>query len=138
MHELSLAIAIVELVDRHAGGRRVSAVQLSVGALRQVVPSTLEFQFGFASRGSVCEGARLQQEAIAALLRCGECDTEWDPAPSPAERSDDLVISFRCPACRSAGFQVLRGEELDVEAIEVVEGERPRFGNEEEKCTAPR
>jgi hydrogenase nickel incorporation protein HypA/HybF len=138
MHELAMAMAIVELVDRHAGGRRVSTVQLSVGALRQVVPPSLEFQFGFASRGSVCEGARLEQEAIAALLRCRECDTEWDPAPPVAETSADLVISFRCPACGSTGFEVLRGEELDVDAIEVVEGARPSSGNEEEKCTAPR
>ncbi len=138
MHELSLAVAIVELVDRHAAGRRVSTVNLRVGALRQVVPPSLEFQFGFASRGSVCEGARLEHEAITALLRCGECDTEWDPAPPRAETTEDLVVSFRCPECGSAGFEVLRGEELDLESIEVVEDEGARPVDEEEKCTAPR
>lgn len=137
MHELSLAIAIVELVERHAAGRRVSAVQLRVGALRQVVPPSLEFQFGFASRGAACEGARLDQEAVAALLRCGECDTRWDPAPPVAETADDLVVSFRCPACGSAGFEVLRGEELDVESIEVVE-DAGSSEKQEEKCTAPK
>lgn len=137
MHELSLAIAIVELVDRHAAGRRVDAVNLRVGALRQVVPPSLEFHFGFASRGSVCEGARLEQEAITALLRCGECDSEWDPAPPRAETAQDLVVSFRCPACESARFEVVRGEELDLESIEVVEGEAARPVDEEEKCTAP-
>ncbi len=138
MHELSLAIAIVELAERHAAGRRVSAVNLRVGALRQVVPPSLEFHFGFAARGSICEGARLDQEAIAALLCCGDCDTEWDPAPPRAETAGDLVVSFRCPACGSARFEVLRGEELDLESIEVVEDGGAPSVDEEEKCTAPR
>ena len=69
MHELSLAVAIVELVERHAGGRPVEAVNVRVGAMRQVVPRSLSFQFEFAARGSVCEGATLVQEPIAALLR---------------------------------------------------------------------
>jgi hydrogenase nickel incorporation protein HypA/HybF len=137
MHELSLAIAIVELVDRHAAGRRVSSVSLRVGSLRQVVPASLEFHFGFAARGSLSEGARLEQEAVAALLRCAECRTEWDPAPPRAETTEDLVVSFRCPGCGSARFSVLAGEELEVESIEVVEDEGTRPLHEEEQCTAP-
>jgi hydrogenase nickel incorporation protein HypA/HybF len=138
MHELSLAIAIVELVDRHAAGRRVHAVSLRVGALRQVVPPTLDFHLRFASRGSLCEGARFEQEAIAALLRCGECDAEWDPTPPRAKTADDLVVRFRCPACGSARFEVVRGEELDLESIEVVESQGAGSVGEEEKCIAPR
>ena len=71
MHELSLSGAIVNTVVKHAAGRQVSVVSMRVGALRQVVPDTLDFYFGFVSKGTVCEGARLEQELIprASALR---------------------------------------------------------------------
>ena len=138
MHALSLATAIVELVERHATGRRVSAVNVKVGAMRQVVPRSLEFQFGFASRGSACEGARLEQELIAALLRCEDCRCEWDPAPRPAGTAKELIVSFRCPGCGSGRFEVASGNQLEVESIEVSDEEGTRSPSQEEQCTAPR
>src|SRR4029453_11552086 len=93
MHELPLSGAIVNTVVKHAAGRPVSLVSLRVGALRQVVPDTLEFYFEFVSKGTVCEGARLEQELIPALLRCASCEREWEI---------ELPI-FLCPACGPAG-----------------------------------
>jgi hypothetical protein len=43
MHELSLAGAVVDTVERHAAGRRVLVIQLRLGELRQVVPDSLAF-----------------------------------------------------------------------------------------------
>ena len=43
MHELSIASAIVDTALRHAGERRVTRVDVQVGALRQVVPDSLAF-----------------------------------------------------------------------------------------------
>ncbi len=74
MHELSLASAIVDTVERHADGRSVSVISMSVGALRQVVPDSLEFYVELVGRGTVCEGARLELELVPArlaLLRSG-------------------------------------------------------------------
>ena len=114
MHELSLSGAIVNTVVKHAAGRPVSLVSLRVGALRQVVPDTLEFYFEFVSKGTVCEGARLEQELIPALLRCAGCEREWEI---------DMPI-FMCPVCGTAGrVEVASGEEFEVESIEVEETE---------------
>ncbi len=118
MHELSLSGAIVNTVVKHAAGRRVSVVSLRVGRLRQVVPDTLDFYFGFVAQGTVCEGARLEQELVPALVRCGACEREWEL---------DLPI-FRCPTCGGTEVEVLSGEEFEVESIEV----------EEAECIAPR
>ena len=118
MHELSLSGAIVNTVVKHAAGRRVSVVSLRVGRLRQVVPDTLDFYFGFVAQGTVCEGARLEQELVPARVRCGACEREWEL---------DLPI-FRCPTCGGIGVEVLSGEEFEVESIEV----------EEAECIAPR
>ena len=114
MHELSLSGAIVNTVVKHAAGRPVSVVSMRIGALRQVVPDTLEFYFEFVSRGTVCEGARLEQELIPARLRCASCQREWEI---------ELPI-FMCPECGSGGsVEVASGEEFEVESIEVEETE---------------
>ena len=118
MHELSLSSAIVNTVVKHADGRRVTAVDMRIGALRQVVPDTLEFYFGFVAEGTVCEGARLEQELIPARLRCTPCAQEWGIE----------VPAFRCPTCGGADVAVVAGEEFEVESIQV----------EEVACTAPR
>ena len=120
MHELSLSRAIVETAVKHAGGRRVSAVSLRVGRLRQVVPDTLAFYFEFVARDTVCEGARLEQEVIEARLHCIPCDREWAIE----------IPAFRCLGCGSANVEVVAGEELEIDYIEVTE--------EEAACTAPR
>ena len=118
MHELSLSGAIVNTVVKHAAGRPVSLVSLRVGALRQVVPDTLDFYFGFVAQGTVCEGARLEQELVPARVRCGPCEREWEL---------DMPI-FRCETCGWTDVEVLSGEEFEVESIEV----------EEAECIAPR
>jgi len=116
MHELSVSAAVLDTAVRHAAGRRVTAVHLRVGALRQVVPESLDFYWGIVSRDTVCEGARLVQELIAARLRCDDCDSEWE-LDAPA---------FRCPACDGAAA-IAAGQELEVESIDV---------REEEPCIA--
>ncbi len=116
MHELSVAGAIVDTVVRAAAGRPVSAVTLRIGHLRQVVPGSLAFYLEIVSRETVCEGAAFEQLAVEAWLRCRGCGASWR-VEAPA---------FRCPTCAGADVEVVSGEELEVESIEV----------EEAACTA--
>jgi hydrogenase nickel incorporation protein HypA/HybF len=113
VHELSLASAIIDTATRHAAGRRVTAVHLRVGHLRQVVPVSLQFYFEHVARGTVCEGARLEQEVIAARLRCEACGHGWGIE----------VPAFHCPACAGSAVQVAAGDELEVESIDVEQQE---------------
>ena len=117
MHELALARAILETALDRAGGRRVVSIEVSVGALRQVVPSSLAFNFEVLARGTGCEGAILEQRLQPARLRCA-CGAEWELAE----------LSLLCPRCSGGRTQVIGGEELRVESIEV----------EEQPCIAPR
>jgi hydrogenase nickel incorporation protein HypA/HybF len=120
VHELSLSSAILETTLRHAGGRRVKSVQMRIGALRQVVSESLGFYFEIVTRGTICEGAELEQEQIAALLRCEGCGREWRP---------ELPI-FRCPDCGGGEVETLAGNEFEIDSIVVEE--------KEEACIAPR
>ena len=121
MHELSLSSAILETVLKHAEGRKVNTVELTVGALRQVVPESLDFYWGVVSRDTLCDGARLEQEFVQARLRCNACGVEWGlDAPD-----------FRCAGCEGTDVEVLSGTEFFVESIDVED-------RETEECTAPR
>jgi hydrogenase nickel incorporation protein HypA/HybF len=113
VHELSLSSAIVNTVVKHAEGRRVTVVDLRVGKLRQVIPDTLEFYFEFVARGTVCEGARLEQQVIDARLACRGCGHEWQIE----------IPAFRCPQCGGSDVEIASGNEFEVEAIEVEETE---------------
>jgi hydrogenase nickel incorporation protein HypA/HybF len=113
MHELSLSSAIVDTVVRLAKGRRVKVVTLRIGRLRQVMPDSLTFYFGFVAQGSVCEGARLEHTLLPARLRCSACAQEWE-LESPV---------FRCPTCGDAGVAIVSGNEFEVESIDVEEAE---------------
>lgn len=113
MHELALAAGIIDVALRHARGRPVSVVRVRVGAMRQVVPDALAFHFEAVSAGTGCDGATLEVEPVAALLRCEACGRRWRPEEP----------TFRCPACRGANVALESGEELEVESIEVEEVE---------------
>jgi hydrogenase nickel incorporation protein HypA/HybF len=109
MHELALAEAIVRTVTEHAGGDRVAKVELRVGHLRQVVPGALAFAFEVVAKGTPAEGAELEIEAVPVRVACRACGAESDV--------DGFPLS--CPACGSGETDVVAGEELLVEAIEL-------------------
>ena len=120
MHELSIATAVVNTACKHADGRPVSVVSVRVGRLRQVVPDSLRFYFEIVTRDTVCAGARLELDEIELQLKCADCGSRWSP---------ELPL-FRCPQCGSARVSIEAGEELEVDYIEVEEGES--------QCIAPR
>lgn len=112
MHELSLCHAIAGVVKPHAAGRHVDVVRVQVGALRQVVPESLEFCWSL-----VCQqldddmaDAALELELVPAEVRCRTCQ----------QRSQiQSRWSVCCPECDSADVDVLRGNEFLVTSVDV-------------------
>jgi hydrogenase nickel incorporation protein HypA/HybF len=113
MHELSLAESIVDITVRHARGRRVTRVEVAVGHLRQVVPSALSFAFELVAQGTPAEGAELVLEEIPAGALCRACGAE--------SRLDGLPLA--CRGCGSGDVEIVAGEELQVESLDVEEEE---------------
>jgi hydrogenase nickel incorporation protein HypA/HybF len=109
MHELSLAEAVVRIAVAHADGRQVAKVELKVGHLRQVVPSALEFAFELVAQGTPVEGAELVWEEVPAAGLCRRCGAESELPGFP----------LRCGACGGLDLELLRGEELLVDALEL-------------------
>ncbi len=111
MHELSIADAIVRIATEHGAGRRVTRVEVKVGHLRQVVPSALEFAFELVADDTPVEGAELVLEVVPAQGRCRDCGAETVLAGFP----------LACSACEGLDVEVLCGEELLVDSLEVEE-----------------
>jgi hydrogenase nickel incorporation protein HypA/HybF len=111
MHELSLADAVVRIACAHAGERRIETIELKVGHLRQVVPDALAFAFTLVSEGTVAEGAQLVMEEVPAAGVCRACgaESEFDGFP------------LACHGCGSLDVELLRGEELLVDALTMME-----------------
>jgi hydrogenase nickel incorporation protein HypA/HybF len=109
MHELALSRSILEIARRHAGGRPVVSVRVEVGHLRQVVPETLERCFAVVAAEGGLAGATLEIVEIPAEVRCRACGGR-----TVLER-----FELRCAACGGSDLEVLAGEELLVESLEL-------------------
>ena len=111
MHELSLCRSIVGVVGRHAEAGRVRKVNLQVGRLRQVVPSTLTYCWSLVNEGTDLGDAELCVESVPARIRCAGCDhvTELD---TPA-----LI----CAGCGGTTVEVVTGEEFLITSLELTE-----------------
>ena len=111
MHELSIAESVVRVAVRQADGRKVTKVQMKVGYLRQVVPSSLAFGFGLLAEGTPAEGAELEIEQVPAEGRCRGCGVESRLGSFP----------LQCQECESFDLEILKGEELMVDSLELEE-----------------
>jgi hydrogenase nickel incorporation protein HypA/HybF len=118
MHELSIADAIVRIACAHAGERRIESVEVKLGHLRQVVPDSLVFAFGLVADGTVAEGAELIMQFVPAAGVCRACGRESELPDFP----------LACAACGSLDVQLVRGEELTVDALTMASDADPLRG----------
>jgi hydrogenase nickel incorporation protein HypA/HybF len=111
MHELSIAEAILGIVEEHAGGRVVTRVEVEVGHLRQVMPDALRFVFQLVAQDTVADGADLVLHEIAVKGCCRACGAlSWQKG-----------FPLRCASCGAVELEIVSGEELLVESIEVTD-----------------
>ena len=113
MHELSIAISIIdmaseELERRHAA--RIDAVHVKIGKLSGVVPRALHASYDLACTDTPLAGSRLIIEEVPIMIYCGRC-----AAARPVESMQTLC----CAACGTPSAEVVQGRELQVVALEM-------------------
>jgi hydrogenase nickel incorporation protein HypA/HybF len=115
MHELSIAMSIVEIAEeesaRHAGAK-VQAVHLKLGRLSGVVKEALLSSYVMACESTPLEGSQLLIEEIPAEVFCPKCDVA---------RLITSILWFACPECGTPTPTVVHGKELEVVALEIAE-----------------
>lgn len=110
MHELSVAMNIIEIVEEHARKENVTSVheiEIEVGHISGVIPETLEFSLEIAVKGTMLENAKRIITSIPAKAKCLDCAHEFPV--------DDIYTM--CPACNSFKFEFVTGRELRVMSI---------------------
>jgi len=114
MHELSIAMSIVELAQEEAEQRgvQIEAVHVRLGALSGVVKEALLSCYEMACADTPLAGSRLLIEDVPVVIFCPSCR-----APRPLSS----VQLFRCPECGSPSSEVVQGKELEMVALEIKE-----------------
>ena len=112
MHELSIAMSIVEMAEEEARKHhaQVTAVHLKLGPLSGVVRTALESSFALACEHTALEGSTLVVEEVPVIVFCPRCQARR-PLPS--------IQRFVCPACETPVSDVVQGRELMVTALEI-------------------
>ena len=113
MHELSIALSIIDGVTEEAktrGVEKVLAVHLRLGLLSGVVKDALLFSYEQACEGTLLEGSSLVVDEVPVIVYCPTCDTR---------RELDSLQEFVCTECGTPTGEVLSGRELQITAMEV-------------------
>lgn len=113
MHELSIAMEILDIVEKEAikhGASVVRQVNLRVGDLSGVETESLAFSFD-AVKGEkeLTRGAVLAIERLPVRISCTPCDGVFTG-------TGHMVL---CPRCEGFDTELLQGEELEIADIEI-------------------
>jgi len=110
MHEMSIAVDMIQQIERIAaehGVSRIERIELEVGVLRLIVPEALQDAFAAVAADTVAEGAELNMVETPARARCGACGAEY-----PVQVEDYL-----CPQCGQAAGQILAGNDIIIKSL---------------------
>ena len=113
MHELSIAVSIVEIAQQEAerhGGAEVTAVHLKLGALCGVMEDALRSSYEIAAYDTPLKNSELRVEQVPVKVYCTTCC---------AEQSLPSIQNLACPLCGKTTTQVLSGKEIEVFALEI-------------------
>lgn len=112
MHEMSLMGGVFEVIEQTISQyevKQVKQVKLKVGELTNADPDALQMVFEAFCKNTICEGAELIVERVPLLGRCRNCQFEFTVQS----------MFFLCPKCQNTKIDVIQGEELLLDSLEV-------------------
>ena len=110
MHELSIAMSIIDLATKEAkkgNATRVKEVELEIGEMAGVDKEALDFSLRIAMQHTLLEDAKVNIVEIESLAVCRDCKTRFSP----------VSMYDSCPHCHSYGVEFLRGRELRLKSL---------------------
>ena len=115
MHELSIAMSIVELAGEEAerrGASSITAVHVKLGPLAGVIAEALQSAFELAIEQTAMAGSRLIIDTVPVTAFCPSCNGPRSVV------SPQLLL---CRDCTSPTNNVITGQELELTALEIDE-----------------
>ena len=113
MHELSIALSMIEQIERVAAehGGPVRSAQVRVGVLSGVDCEALRFAWEIARAGTALASTALEIESVPLRVRCPACGNTHS-----AE-----VHTILCPHCITPEQEIVEGRELQLASLEIDE-----------------
>lgn len=108
MHEVALALEMLDMAVARAASRKVARVVVEVGVRSCVHAEALRFAFEVAAQDTVAAGAFLDVRAMPALAKCVACGLA----------RETIDVWARCE-CGSDEIVLEGGEQLRMREIEV-------------------
>lgn len=112
MHELAVSQNILDICLRHAneaGALRITDINLVMGQFSSIVDDSVQFYWDIIADGTIAQGALLHFRRIPAEMTCSRCGHVFHPGDR----------AFECPSCGSGSVRITKGEEFQVESIDV-------------------
>ena len=112
MHEFAITQSMLDLVLEEvekAGGKTVGNINLVIGEMSGVVDECVKFYFEFLSKDTIARGATLSFKRVPMQARCRNCGELFIPRE----------FDWSCPRCQNSQMEIVAGNELYVESIEV-------------------
>jgi hydrogenase nickel incorporation protein HypA/HybF len=109
MHELSVTQSILDIALRNAGTRKIKQVNLVIGQFSSIVDDSVQFYWEIITKDTSAEGSLLHFERIPGEMTCQNCGHTFRPTGE----------TFDCPACSSTFVKISKGEEFQVDSIDV-------------------
>ena len=113
MHELPITEQIIKIAEEHgqkARASKIERIRLVVGERSGYISESIQMYFDMISKGTLCEGAVLEIEAVKPKLKCPSCGILFERLP----------MRFDCPACGTDGEPTDIGREFYIDSIEVM------------------
>lgn len=112
MHELSIAMSIIEISEKNAienNATKISSLTLQVGKLSGIVMEALETAMISAKKNTMLHDAQINYDLILGKSKCEECGNEFD--------TEDIYTL--CPKCNSFKTTIIQGKELHLASIDI-------------------
>jgi hydrogenase nickel incorporation protein HypA/HybF len=112
MHELAVTQSMLDLVleeARKVGAGRIQKINLVIGNLSGIVGDSVEFYFQFLSKDTMAQGATLAFESVPTRARCRDCEAVFELEE----------VCWSCPGCGNSSLEIVGGNELYVDSIDV-------------------
>jgi len=112
MHEVSLAQNLLQIVLDKAEeykAKKVTRIRIKVGKFAGVNSAALRFAFQQLSKKTIAQEASFQILSSSLLAKCRNCQKRFKVQQE----------YFACPKCNSQDLEIISGQELFVQDIEV-------------------
>lgn len=112
MHELSLAMSILDMADEESTRRSaaIGAIHVRIGALSGVAKEALLAAYDLARSDTTLEAAQLVIEEVPVMIYCPRCQ---------GPRGVRSIQQLTCTECDTPSAEILQGRELQVTALEL-------------------